>query len=207
MIELAAPTVVAPRATVLAAVCDVELAATVPAPQQTCQQRLTAPDRPSAHEALAIGVVADQALVPVELSPVNIALVVAIDQNLPAAAILAKAAHDPFAAVRDGDAAFSAPEYVGASIDRVCQDVMQRIVERQLPHHLAAFGTVFDGRQWQALLAHPQMDLPDGLQLSKFGEDQCDRLLHAAVGIFLDAVTRTLHIADRYGEEELAATR
>src|SRR5215470_13705 len=37
--------------------------------------------------------------------------------------------------------------------------------------------------------------------------DQCDRLLHAAVGVFLDAVARTLHIADRYSKEELAAGR
>ncbi len=48
---------------------------------------------------------------------------VVIDQNLPAAAILAKAAHDPFAALCDGDAAFGAPECVGAGINRVCQDV------------------------------------------------------------------------------------
>src|SRR5215813_15046264 len=120
MIELTAPAVIAARAAILTAIGDMQLAATMPATQQTCQQRLAASDRPSAHEALAIGIMADQALVPVELSPVNIALVVIIEQNLPAAAILAKAAHDAFAAVRYRDAAFGAPECVGAGIDRVC---------------------------------------------------------------------------------------
>ena len=81
MIELAAPAVIAARASVLAAIGDVELATTVPAPQQTGQQRFTAPDRASAHKALAIGIVTDQTLVSLKLCPANIAVVVIPDQT------------------------------------------------------------------------------------------------------------------------------
>ena len=101
VVEMAAPAVIAARAAVLAAVGDVQLAAAVPAAQQAGQQRLAAPDRAAAHEALAVGVVGDQPLVPLELRPANVALVVVADQNLPAAAILAEAAHDPLAAGLD----------------------------------------------------------------------------------------------------------
>ena len=51
------------------------------------------------------------------------------------------------------------------------------------------------------------MDLANGLQLSKLGEDQRDRLLHASVGVFVDAVARTLYITDCYRKKELAASR
>jgi hypothetical protein len=44
-----------------------ELATAMPAAEQAGEQRLAAPNRPAAHEALAIGVVADQALVSLEL--------------------------------------------------------------------------------------------------------------------------------------------
>ena len=207
VVEMAAPAVIAARAAVLAAVGDVQLAAAVAAAQQAGQQRLAPPDRAAAHEALAVGVVGDQPLVPLELRPANVALVVVADQNLPGAAILAEAAHDPLAAGLDRDAASGAAEGIGAGIDRVGQQVVQGVVDRQLPDHLAAFRTVFGRRQRQALLAHPEMDLPDGLQLGELGEDERDRLLDATIGILLDAIVRSLEVADRHGEEQLAAPR
>ena len=181
VIDLAAAAVVAARAAVLAAVGDMQLAAAMAAPQQAGEQRLAAADRAAAHEALAVGVVADQALVPLELRPANVTLVVVADQNLPGAAILAEAAHDPLAAGLDRDAAAGAPEGIGAGVDRVRQHVMEGVVDRQLPDHLAAFRTIFDRRQGQALLAHPEVDLADRLQLGELGEDERDRLLDAPI--------------------------
>ena len=205
MVDLAAPAVIAARAAVLAAVGDMQLAAAVAAPQQAGQQRLAAPDRAAAHEAFAVGIVGDQPLVPLELRPANVTLVMVADQNLPGAAILAEAAHDPLAAGLDRDAAAGAAEDIGAGIDRVRQQVVQGVVDRQLPDHLAAFRTIFGRRQRQALLAHPEMDLPHRLQLGELGEGERDRLLNATIGVLLDAIVRRLEVADRHGEEEFAA--
>src|SRR6478672_1079047 len=97
VIEIAAPAVIAPGTAFLAAVGDMELAAAMAAAQETGEQGFAAPYRSAAHEALAVGVIADQALVPLELGPANVALMVVEDQSLPGAAVLAEAAHDPFA--------------------------------------------------------------------------------------------------------------
>src|SRR3954449_5429620 len=207
MVEVAAPAVIAPGPAVRAAVGDMELAAAVAAAEQAGEQRFAAPHRSAAHEALAIGVIADQALVPLELGPANVALMVVQDQSFPGAAVLAKAAHDPLAAGLEGDAAAGAPEGVGAGIDRVRQHVVQGVVDRQLPRDAATFQAVADGGQRQALLAHPKENLPDRLQFGELGEDERDRLLDAPIRVLLDAVVRDLQVTDRDGEEELAAAR
>src|SRR3954452_6424520 len=143
MVDLATPAVIAARAAVLAAVGDVQLATAMAASQQAGQQRLAAPDRAAAHETFAVGIVSDQSLVSLELRPANVTFVMVGDQNLPAAALLAEAAHDPFPPGLDGDAAAGSAKDIGAGIDRVREQVMQRVVYRQLPNDLAAFRTVF----------------------------------------------------------------
>src|SRR3954470_21114879 len=49
------------------------------------------------------------------------------------------------------------------------------------------------------------MDLAYSLQLGEFVEGEHNRLLHPTIRVFLDAIVRRLHVADRYGKEELAA--
>src|SRR5271169_1326676 len=65
------------------AVGDVQLASAVAATEQPGQQSLSPPHRAAARPALAVGVVVDQALIPLERIPTNIALMVVTDQNLP----------------------------------------------------------------------------------------------------------------------------
>ena len=110
MIQMPATAVVAPDASVRTTVGDVQLAAAMATAQQACQQCLATPYRSSAHEASAIGVVADQTLVPFELGPVNVTLVVVGNQNLPRLALLAKALHDALATGLDRDATSGVPE-------------------------------------------------------------------------------------------------
>src|SRR4051794_10925539 len=207
MVEVAATAVIAPGAAVRAAVGDVELAAAMAAAQEAGEQRFAAPHRSSAHEALAVGVVADQALVPLELGPANVALVVVEDQSLPGAAILAEAAHDALAAGLDGHATPGPPEGVSAGVDRVGQDVVECVVDGQLPGDAAPLRAIADRRQRQALVAHPEVNLPNRLQLGELGEDERDRLLNPTIRVLLDAVVVRLAVADRDGEEEFAAAR
>src|SRR3954466_15543827 len=205
MVEVAATAVIAPGAALRAAVGDMELAAAVAAAQEAGEQRFAAPHRSSAHEASLLSVVADQTLVPLELGPANVALVVVEDQSLPGAAILAEATHDPLAAGLDGDATAGPPEGVCAGVNRVGQHVVEGVVDGQLPGDAAALAPIPDRRQRQALVAHPEVNLPNRLQLGKLGEDERDRLLHAAVRILLDAVVVHLEVAHGDGEKELAA--
>ena len=86
MVDVAAAAVVAARAAVLAAIGDMQLAAAVATSEKAGKQCFATPDRAAAHEALAVGVVGDQALVPLELGPANVALVTVEDQSLPLAA-------------------------------------------------------------------------------------------------------------------------
>ena len=116
-----------------------QLAPAMATAQQAGEQRLAAAQRTAAHRVLAVGVVRDQAEVPLVVRPAQITLVVIRDQNLPVLALLLEAAHDLLAAGLDADAAAGAPEGIGAGIDRVGQDVQDRVVDRQLPLDQAAF--------------------------------------------------------------------
>ena len=83
------------------AIGDVKLAAAMATSKKAGEQRLATSHRAAAHEALTIGVVGDQALIPFELGPANVAFVTVDDQSLPLAPLLAESAHDPFAAPID----------------------------------------------------------------------------------------------------------
>jgi len=83
VVHLAAAAVISTGTAVYAAVGDVKLATAMAAAEQSCKQRLAASDRTFAHEALPVGVVGDQSLIPLERAPGNVTLMVIVDQNLP----------------------------------------------------------------------------------------------------------------------------
>src|SRR5271155_3267710 len=83
MVEMASATMVAPRTPVLAAVGNVELAAAMTAAKKAGKQGLSTSHSAAAHETLTVGVVADQALIPLKLGPCNVSIMMVEDQNLP----------------------------------------------------------------------------------------------------------------------------
>ena len=76
VVEMRAAAAVADAVTLGAAVMDMHAPAAVPAAQQAREQRIASADGASRHQAPAVGVVGDQPLVPLELLPANVALVV-----------------------------------------------------------------------------------------------------------------------------------
>ena len=74
-----------------------QLASTVAAAQHAGQERLAPTHRTAYHETLAVGVVGDQALVPLVFGPGQVTLMVVEEQDLPFGAPLADAADDPLA--------------------------------------------------------------------------------------------------------------
>src|SRR5271166_6905835 len=174
------------------------------ATQQAGEECLAPADRPAAHEAPSVGIVADQALVPLEISPADIALMMVGDQNLPRGPFLAEPLDDPLASSLDGRPAAGAAKGVGAGIDRIGEHVVQSVVDGQLPGDVSALGAVVDAGQRQSLLAHPQMDLAHCLQLVELGEHKRNCILDTAVWILLDSVIRRLEITDCHRQQQLA---
>src|SRR5262249_18951828 len=101
--------------------------------QQTCQQRLASAQCTAAHWILAIGIVRNQAKVPLVVRPAQITFMAIRDQYLPVLSLLLEAAHNLLAAALDANTAARAPERVGAGVDRIGQDAQYRVVNRKLP--------------------------------------------------------------------------
>jgi hypothetical protein len=80
-----------------------------------------------------------------------------LDQNVPFGHWPMHAAPDMFASLLNAHLARRAPEGIGASIDRIGQNVMYDIVGRQSPDDATRLA-----------IAQPYMDLTDALELGKF---------------------------------------
>jgi hypothetical protein len=150
------------RIAAFAGVLDVQSAAAARAAEQARQQGLTASDGTATHIALSIGVVGDQVLVPFELGPRNISLMVIMDQNFPHLPITSEVvAHDPLPTALDRHARPSPAVGVRASVHRVRQNVMQRMVNWRLPFDWASSATLHDCRDEDIFLPEPKQDLAD----------------------------------------------
>src|SRR6478752_4094927 len=168
---------------------------------------LTSSQGTAAHRVLAVGVVRNQAEVPLMVRPAQITLMMVRDQHLPILALLLEAANHLLAAGLDADAAAGAPECIRAGIDWVGQNVQDRVVDRQLPLDQAAFGAIGDGGQRNALVSEPEVHLTHRLHLGELGEDERDRLADAPIRVLLDAVVADPHVADGDRHEQLAPAR
>jgi hypothetical protein len=62
------------------------------------------------------------------------------EQDLPFGSFAPVAAHNALAAGLNPHPAAGAAEHIGAGVDRVGQNVVDRVVNRQLPYDAAAFG-------------------------------------------------------------------
>ena len=179
---------IAPR---LAAIGDIHLAAAMATAQEPGEKQLPAPYRSSGHGAALAGrIVGDHALVPLELLPGDIALVLILEQHVPFRQWAPQAAPDTLAAILDADLARRAAKSIGAGIDWVGQDIVHGIVERQFPDNTAprrrAHGEL--NGQCDALVSQPDVNLTHALELGELGEDQLQGLLNPLVGILLDPV-------------------
>src|ERR1700732_99463 len=92
--------------------------------QETRQKRLAAADGAARHETFAVGVVGDQALIPLELGPREIAFVVVQEQDVPIRPLAPEPTHDPLAAGLDGHPAAGSAESIGAGIDRIMPNMV-----------------------------------------------------------------------------------
>ena len=176
--------------------------------QETRQKRLAAADGAARHETFAVGVVGDQALIPLELGPREIAFVVVQEQDVPIRPLAPEPTHDPLAAGLDRHPAACPTEGIGAGIDRIMQNMVDRVVDRQTPGDAAAvLRRIANHRQGDMFLSEPKVDLAHALELREFGKNQRQSFTNPLIRILLDAVMTNLHVPYRDRHEEFAAPR
>src|SRR3954451_14007726 len=97
------------------------------------------------------------------------------DQDLPVAAVSSKATNHTLASIGNTDAAMGPAKCIGSGINRVGQDMMDRVVDRQLPPEAAPVSNcIVHRREQNAFLPYPEMNLPNALEFGKFLEYEAD---------------------------------
>src|SRR5258708_36179777 len=170
--------------------------------QESGQQRLAAPARSlDGGAAFACGVVGDHALVPLELLPGDVGLVMILDQNIPFGHRPMHATPHALAPLLDAHLARRTPEGIGASVDWICQNVVHDIIGRQSPDDTACLAIARLHRQLDAFVAQPDVDLTRALELVKLCADELQCIHHALVRILLDPVAPDFDIPSSNTED------
>src|ERR1700761_4368963 len=91
------------------------------------------------------------------------------DQDLPVTADASKATNHTLAPIDDADPAMGPAERIRPGVNRVSQDMMDGVVDGQLPNQAAS---IIDGivhrRQQNTLLSYPEMNLSNALEFGEF---------------------------------------
>jgi hypothetical protein len=83
-------------------------------------------------------------------------------QDVPVRSVFAESSHDALAAILNGHPAPRSTEHIGAGIHRVGEDVVDRVVDGQLPDDGVPFALdVVHARQHDRLLPQRKMHLPE----------------------------------------------
>src|SRR5215831_15923982 len=129
------------------------------------------------------------------------------DQDLPVAADSSKATNHTLAPIGNTDPAMGPAKRIRPGVNRVGQDVVDRVVDGQLPNEAASIiDCIVHRGQQNAFLPDPEMNLSNALEFRKLLEYEPDRFAHPGIGINIDSIVTNLYIADRHGEEELTTT-
>src|ERR1700761_2150787 len=129
------------------------------------------------------------------------------DQDLPVGASLSKAPNHALAPIGKTDPTTGPAKRVRPGINRVGQDMMDGVVNRQFPDQAASIiDCIVHRGQQNAFLPYPQMNLSNALEFSELLKYEPDCFAYSGVGIHIDSIVPDLDVADRHREEELTAT-
>src|SRR3954447_26366724 len=91
------------------------------------------------------------------------------DQDLPVAAVLSKASDHTLAPIGNTDPATGPPKRIRPGVNWVGQDMMDGVVNRQLPNQAASIiDCIVHRRQQNTFLPYPEMDLPNAVDSENF---------------------------------------
>src|SRR5712671_2040938 len=193
----------------LAAIGHIHFTTAVATTQKAGEEQFPTPHSSSGDGASLAGrIVGNHLLVPLELHPGDIAVVLILEQHSPLGQWPAHATLDPLTALLDANLARCSPEGIRSTIDGVGQDIVNGVVEWQPPDNAAPLrGTVACGGQCDAFPAQPHMHLSHALKLGELGEYDSEGSLHLLVRVLLDSIALSLHIAGCDTEKQRTAPR
>ncbi len=180
--------------------------AAVAATGQALQERRALPHGATRLVRPGPGVGSETGLVGLVGSPIDEALMVLLDQHLPLR--LRQVSHAVLAHARCVEHRLPSrlPVGVGARINWIAQDVMDRGVAGLYPADLSPL--VHLQRERQPLRSEPQPDTPRRTGIGETREDRGDRCAHGFVGVKSDfAVGLAPNEADRQASPKLSARR
>ena len=171
-------------------------------PQQT-REKL----RAVAHRAPDLcHVLRKQLLVPLELVPGDVAIVVVTKQDRPVLRVLlGNPAPHALAAIVDHRLLAAPAIGIGAGVDRVGENLGDPPRRCRNPPDQALTGGT--DREFYRVAMKPEKHLPDAAKLSELAEHQMDRITLALVRCHLDAIAIDLLVARRQRGKQLAALR
>jgi hypothetical protein len=180
-----------------------QAAATRPTPQQPGQETGPPSHRAAHHQPLHLRIVAHESQNLLVGVPGNIGVVVVGEQGDPLLPRPAVAAGLVRLAVDHGRAGFGAPEGIGPRVERIGQELQDRVVHGQSPRHPFAPGRITIERgQRHLLLTKPQERLAHAADLGELGEDELDGVLDPLIGMLLDAAVTGLNVANGEAEDQ-----
>ena len=95
------------------------------------------------------------------------------DQDLPVAAVLSKASNHTLAPIGDADPATGPAKCIRPGVNRVGEDMMDGVVNRQFPNQTASLiDCVVHRRQQNTFLPYPEMNLSNTLEFREFIENE-----------------------------------
>src|ERR1700739_2285272 len=98
--------------------------------QKPRQEQFSAPYCSGDCGAFTGRIVGNHTLVPLELAPGDVTLVLMLEQHIPFRLRAPQTALDALASVLDAHLAHRAAKGIGASIDGIGQDIVDRVIER-----------------------------------------------------------------------------
>ena len=153
---------------------------------------------------LHVGVLQEHPLVLFEPLPVDVALMMIADQDVPLGHRLGVPGGLHRAAVDDAGPFAFAAESIGAGIERIVQDLHHAVVGRSSPLDPKNDAIAPDHRQLQGGVADPKEDLPRAAKLLELGEHQADDLLDPLVRVEFNPVVLAPDQTRRQREAERA---
>src|SRR5262249_2423452 len=184
------------------AISHIQLPSTMATTHQSREQRLPAPHRTSDRgTAFASRIIGDHALVPLELIPGDIALMLILEQQVRCRLWAAQSPLDTLAALLDADLARRTAKkhrhQHRQGLSECCARCCRAAASKRCsaPRHR---GIAIPSSRSQTL------HLADTLEFGKLGEDELQSSLDALVGILFDAVASGLHLASGNAEEHRA---
>jgi len=171
-----------------------QLARAMTTAQQSGEQRFAAANRTLYLLTQHVGVLCDEVLIMLENLPRDIALMMLANQCPPLSLLVVTPVHDPFSALLQEGLRGRPTVGIGAGVDWIAQEVLHRLVHRQLPLHRTPLRAIVRVGNAQTLLSMPDQHLADAADFGEFAKHELDRHSQSSIGVLIEAAAAVANI-------------